>query len=75
MIALLKKQQQNKTKQKTKNKTQRRFANQVERNFETQFREFFESSFFLNISDFSIQCSGMNKQTDKQKLTTCRRRP
>ena len=74
MIALLKKNK--KTKQnKTKNKTQRRFANQVERNFETHFREFVESSFFLNISDFSIQCSGINKQTDKQKMTTCRRRP
>ena len=73
MITLLKKKK--KKKNETRNKTQRRFANQVERNFETHFGEFVESSFFLNISDFSIQCSGINKQTDKQKMTTCRRHP
>ena len=60
MIALLKKK-----KKQTKQK-QRPFANQVKRKFETHFWEFVESSFLLNISDFSIQYGGINKQTNKQ---------
>ena len=58
-----------KTKQKNKTTTKKNIVDlpiRLKGIFSMHLREFVESSFLLNISAFSIQCSRINKQKNKQ---------